>query len=183
MYNMQMYTILLHVKPDQSHLGWVCFSFTGRFKQGERISKHWHLKLQALVPLEASQGPTGGKPGPDEGQLGAIQEPARGQPIAQNRTTYKNDSPHCLKSDQQEHPLLGPEQESKLHHLLSVRFQRRYWSSLFVWFQIIDYKQHHTKHALALAITSLGTTGGQPGTHWRPARARWRAARGHPGAS
>ena len=69
----------------------------------------------------------------------------RGQPRAQNRETYKNDITHSLKSDQQEHPLLGPEQESELHHLLSVRFQRGYWSSFFVWFQINDYKLHHTK--------------------------------------
>ena len=96
--------------------------------------------------MEASQGPTEGQPGPDEGQPGANQGPARGQPRAQNRTTYKNYDPHCMKSDQQEHPLLGPEQESELHHLLSVRFQRGYWSSLIVWFQIINYdKKHHTK--------------------------------------
>ena len=44
-----------------------------------------------------------------------------------------------MKSDQQEHPLLGTEQESELHHLLAVRFQRGYWSSLMEWFQIIDY--------------------------------------------
>jgi hypothetical protein len=85
-----------------------------------------------------------------------------------------------MKSDQQEHPLLGPEQESELHHLLSVRFQRGYRSSLFVWFQIIDYKKRQNRekyknyipHALALENTSLITTGGQPGAHWRPARAR-----------
>ena len=51
----------------------------------------WHLKIQAWIPLEASQGPTGGQPGPDEGQPGANQGPARGQPRAQNRETYKND--------------------------------------------------------------------------------------------
>jgi hypothetical protein len=32
------------------------------------------------IQLEASQGPTGGQPGPDEGQPGANQGPARGQP-------------------------------------------------------------------------------------------------------
>ena len=75
------------------------------------------------MPLEASQGPTGGKPGPDEGQLGANPGPARGQPRAlkrQNKEKYEN----------------------------------------------------YFTHALALENTSLGTTGGQPGAHWRPARAR-----------
>jgi hypothetical protein len=48
----------------------------------------WHLKIQAWIPLEASQGPTGGQPGPNEGQPGANQGPARGQPRAQNRETF-----------------------------------------------------------------------------------------------
>ena len=56
-----------------------------------------------------------------------------------------------MKSDQQEHPLLGPEQESVLHHLLSVRFQKGYWSSLIVWFQTIYFVQktsYHTIHRI-----------------------------------
>ena len=116
---------MLHSKPDQIHLGWVCFSF------------YWYIYIIKHTTLQC-------------GTNSII-------PYIQ-LCTYKNEwtvSNSTKKSDQQEHPLLGPEQESELHHLLSVRFQRGYWSSLFLWLQISDYKHRTVPKSLRNKFASF----------------------------